>query len=133
MSRFEALIDIGHKMALNSLIVIGGLITYNSVLTFIDRRKLKNEWSRSNPKWDTDPFFIYDPNYMRAQKKDEEEILLTRPMWYAAKELREIHGIPLQEPYLPISNPLMGRNGQLVIGNKDGFDGDMAAAAGARR
>lgn len=131
--RLDSLFDFTHRVALNTLFIVGGLIAYNSGRVYIDRRARLEEWKENNKHWENDPFFVFDPNHMRLSKKDEEEILLTRPMWYAAKELRELHGIPLQPPYLPISNPLMGRNGETVTAGQHGFEGDIAAAANARR
>ena len=131
MSRLDRFFGMAHQVTLNAMLVIGGLVLYNSLRAFGDRRERLKEWTRNNPHWDSDPFFVYDPNYMRHNKKDEEEILLTRPMWYAAVELRQQHGIPLQPPYLPISNPLQGRDGNKIAEPPaDSFDNDFSAAVG---
>jgi hypothetical protein len=58
---------------------------------------------------------------MRSLKKDEEEIVLMRPQWYAAKTLREKNRLALQPPYKPSddTSALSDMNGDLI---KQDFD-----------
>lgn len=94
-----------------SITILGSIELYIRIKKF---REKKKEWAINNPLYKQDPYFILNANYMRFMKKDEEEIVLTRPLYYTAHTIRERYGIPLQPPYKPTTEALLDMNGKLV-------------------
>lgn len=120
MSRFK-LYDIFHSLILVSLASGISLGVIEMGQGYYMRRTKRQYWESLNPKWDDDPFYAFNPNYMRFLQKSNEEILLTRPAWYAAKRLRELQGIPLQAPYEPLPVDMRLKD---LYGEKDIVDED---------
>jgi len=85
---------------------------FSQIRDFRDRKQI---WNAENPTFKDDPYYQFNPNYMRFLRKDEEEVLLTRPLWYCAKGFREKYGIPMQYPYEPISGAMRDINGKEVV------------------
>ncbi len=95
---------------------------------FTVTRQRRHQWEVENPKWEDDPFYVYNPNYMRFKKKEEEQIILTRPEYYAIKDLREKYGLVMQPPYLPVEKEraLLDMDGNPIITENDGYSNKVA-------
>uniref|UniRef100_A0A0A9XFW4 Protein lap4 n=1 Tax=Lygus hesperus TaxID=30085 RepID=A0A0A9XFW4_LYGHE len=103
-----------HKTAVWGIVCVTLLGSIDLYLRIRKFREKKKDWATHNPLYKQDPYFILNANYMRFMKKDEEEIVLTRPLYYTALTIREKYGIPLQPPYLPTQDALIDMNGKLV-------------------
>lgn len=102
----------GTVVALSATAIWGLYELYYRINDFRGRKAI---WNAANPTFKDDPYYQFNPNYMRFMHKDEEEVLLTRPLWYCAKGFREKYGIPMQFPYEPVENSMCDINGKLVI------------------
>lgn len=98
-----------------SAAAIWGLFELRSRIS--DFRARKAIWNAANPTFKDDPYYQFNPNYMRFMHRDEEEVLLTRPLWYCAKGFREKYGIPMQFPYEPVEDAMSDINGKIVVDN----------------
>lgn len=83
-------------------------ITFALLSLSLDHLQRRHAWQDENPCWEDDPYLIFNPNFLRFQKAKEEEVLASRPQWYAAKRLRENEGISLQPPFDILPEHLRG-------------------------
>lgn len=98
--------DVAHKVAVLSILVVTAGISVEGVRGFMHHRSRRKAWEKANPFWEGDPYYVYNPNYMRFLKKSDDDIIMHRPHYQAAKELREVHGVALQPPFTPIATNL---------------------------
>jgi len=100
--RWNNFLDLAHKTAVNILFVGTMYGAYLGYQGYKQSREFRKEWSKYNKYYELDPYYTYNPDFMRHQGYEEEQIALTRPQFHAAKALREIYQIPLQPPYEPL-------------------------------
>jgi len=100
----------------------------NFALNFKRRRDERLEWEASHPGWKEDPYFLYNPNMLRSKKVNEEEIIRTRPQYYAVKRLRELEGLSFSPPYEIL--PMELRKGSIASRYKQEHDDERTMPVG---
>jgi hypothetical protein len=95
----QIFLDVTHKVGILGLFYLTGKGVVDFSMQLRGRKKQKEAWLELNPSWEDDPYLAYHPSWMRFQKAREEEVIRTRPQYYAAKRLRELEGLSFQPPY----------------------------------
>lgn len=97
--KWNSTLDTLHRTGVNVLLLSTGYAFYLGYQGIKSTREYHKDWSNYNPYYLSDPYFVYNADYMRKQKFTEQQVAYTRPMFAAARAIREKYRIPLQPPY----------------------------------